>query len=301
LKGVKVFEDYPLEDLVERIDWTPFFHAWEMKGNYPDILSDPNAGKEATKLLEDAKGLLARIVKEKLLTARGVIGVFPANAVGDDIEVYADEARSARLAVLHTLRQQMEKPPGRPNQALADYVAPKETGVRDWIGAFAVTTGVGVDALVKRYEADHDSYHAIMVKALADRLAEAFAERMHERVRKEFWGYARDEALSNEEMIGEKYRGIRPAPGYPACPDHTEKGALWTLLDAERNAGIRLTESYAMWPAASVSGLYIAHPEAKYFGVGKVYKDQVEDYARRKGIDLATAEKWLAPNLGYDP
>jgi 5-methyltetrahydrofolate--homocysteine methyltransferase len=242
--------------------------------------------------------MLKRIVDEKWLRASAVIGLFPANRVGDDIEIYSDESRSQVAMTYHALRQQMEKPPGRPNMCLADFVAPK--GVNDYVGAFAVTTGTGIDARVAEFEANHDDYSAIMLKALADRLAEAFAELLHQRVRREFWGYAKDEQLSNEDLIEEKYRGIRPAPGYPACPDHTEKGALFELLHAPENAGITLTESYAMLPTAAVSGFYFSHPQSSYFAVAKVDRDQVEDYAKRKGWDMATAERWLAPNLGYD-
>ena len=241
-------------------------------------------------------------MREGLLTARGAVGLYPANAIdGDDIEIYSDESRHGVRAVLRMLRQQNEKPPGRPNLALSDFIAPKSSGVADWIGAFAVTTGHGVEALVKDFEARHDDYNAIMAKALADRLAEAFAERLHERVRKELWGYAKDEALPNEDLIAEKFRGIRPAPGYPACPDHTEKRTLFELLGATERTGIALTESGAMWPAAAVSGWYIAHPEAHYFGVGRVGKDQVADYARRKGMTLKETERWLSPSLNYDP
>jgi 5-methyltetrahydrofolate--homocysteine methyltransferase len=300
--GVKVFENYPLEELARYIDWTPFFHTWELHGSYPKILDDAEKGTEARKLFTDAQQTLRKIIDGKWLAANAVIGFFPANSVGDDdIEVYADDSRSRVLMTLHHLRQQDEKPPGRPNQCLSDFIAPKETGLRDYIGAFAVTAGLGIDEHVKRFEAVHDDYHAIMVKALADRLAESFAERMHERVRKEYWAYAQQERLDNEALIREEYRGIRPAPGYPACPEHTEKGGLWRLLDAEKNAGIVLTDHYAMWPAASVSGWYFSHPESKYFAVGKINKDQAEDYARRKDMTLAETERWLATNLGYEP
>jgi 5-methyltetrahydrofolate--homocysteine methyltransferase len=298
--GLTVLEDYPLDDLVPRIDWTPFFQTWELAGHYPDILRDPTVGPAATNLFRDAQALLDRIVRERLLHARGVFGVFRANAVGDDIELYADEERAEQLAVIHTLRQQMIKPPGRPNLALADFVAPRETGLADHVGAFAVTAGIGVEELVAGFEAQHDDYNAILAKALADRLAEAFAERLHERVRREYWAYAPDEVLDNTDLIRERYQGIRPAPGYPACPDHTEKRALFDLLRAETNAGITLTESYAMLPTAAVSGYYFWHPQSQYFGVGKIERDQVEDYARRKGMDVATMERWLAPNLNYD-
>jgi 5-methyltetrahydrofolate--homocysteine methyltransferase len=298
--GLTVLDDYPLEDLVSHIDWTPFFQTWELPGHYPDILRDPKVGAAATGLFRDAHALLDRIVRERLVRARGVFGVFHANAVGDDIELYADEDRAEQLAVIHTLRQQMVKPPGRPNLALADFVAPRDSGVADYVGAFAVTAGVGLDSLVAGFEAAHDDYSAILAKALADRLAEAFAERLHERVRREYWAYAPNEALDNADLIREKYQGIRPAPGYPACPDHTEKRALFDLLRAESNAGITLTESYAMLPGASVSGYYFWRPEAQYFGVGKIERDQVEDYARRKGLDVPTTERWLAPNLNYE-
>ena len=295
--GARVFDDYPLAELVERIDWTPFFQTWELPGHYPDILTDPRTAEAAGSLFSDAKALLERIVCEKLLTAKAVVGFWPANASGDDIELYREEERKQRLAVVHTLRQQMAKADGRANYALADFVAPSGP---DFLGGFAVTAGHRIDALVAGFERAHDDYSAILTKALADRLAEALAERMHERVRRELWGYAPDEALGVEELIKEEYQGIRPAPGYPACPDHTEKGILFELLDAERQAGIRLTESYAMTPTAAVSGWYFWHPEAKYFGVGKIGRDQVEDYARRKGMTVAEAERWLAPNLGYE-
>jgi 5-methyltetrahydrofolate--homocysteine methyltransferase len=298
--GVRTLDDYPLEELVPLIDWTPFFQTWELAGHYPAILSDPLVGPAASSLFKDARELLDRIVRERLLTARGVFGFFPANSVGDDIELYADSARGERKTTIHTIRQQMVKPPGRPNLALADFVAPRETGVADYIGAFAVTAGVGIESLVSGFEAAHDDYNAILTKALADRLAEAFAELLHQRVRREFWGYAPDEALDNEGLIKERYQGIRPAPGYPACPDHTEKRILFDLLRAEEGAGITLTESFAMLPAASVSGYYFSHPQSQYFGVGKIERDQVEDYARRKGIDVAAAERWLSPNLNYE-
>ncbi|MGE5230342.1 MAG: vitamin B12 dependent-methionine synthase activation domain-containing protein, partial [Deltaproteobacteria bacterium] len=298
--GVRALDDYPLDELVARIDWTPFFQTWELKGHYPAVLDDPALGKAARSLFADAERMLRTIVAERSLTARGVVGFFPANAVGDDIELYADDARGAVLATVHTLRQQMSKSAGRPNLALADYVAPRESGVRDYLGAFAVTAGHGLDGLVTRYEAQHDDYSAILAKALADRLAEAFAERLHERVRSELWGYAPSEALANEALVREEYQGIRPAPGYPACPDHTEKRTLFDVLGAESRAGVKLTDSFAMLPAASVSGWYFWRPEAKYFGVGKIGKDQVEDYARRKGMDVAAVERWLAPNLAYE-
>jgi 5-methyltetrahydrofolate--homocysteine methyltransferase len=298
--GVRTLDDYPLEELVSRIDWTPFFQTWELKGHYPAILTDPTVGKAARSLFSDAERMLRAIVVDRALTARAAVGFFPANAVGDDIELYTDDTRTAVLATIHTLRQQMSKSAGRPNLALADYVAPRDSGVRDYIGAFAVTAGHGLGPLVARHEAQHDDYSAILAKSLADRLAEAFAERLHERVRSELWGYARDEALDVEALVREEYQGIRPAPGYPACPDHTEKRTLFHVLDAEARTGITLTDSFAMLPAASVSGWYFWRAEAKYFGVGKIEKDQVEDYAGRKGMDLAAAERWLAPNLNYE-
>jgi 5-methyltetrahydrofolate--homocysteine methyltransferase len=302
LLGVKALDNYPLDELARYIDWTPFFQTWELSGRFPAILNDAVVGEAATRLYADAQQMLQRIIKDKLLTARAVFGLFPANAVDDDdIEVYTDDTRTQVLTVLHSLRQQDEKPPGRPNRALADFIAPKASGLKDYIGAFAVTAGIGTEELTKKYKDQLDDYNAIMVQALADRLAEAFAERLHERVRKEFWGYAADENIAGEDLIKEAYRGIRPAPGYPACPDHTEKATLFDLLDATRNAGITLTESFAMWPGASVSGFYFAHPEARYFAVGKLNPDQVEDYARRKGMTLALVERWLSSSLGYEP
>jgi 5-methyltetrahydrofolate--homocysteine methyltransferase len=300
--GITRFDDYDLAELVTRIDWGPFFATWELRGRFPDILEDPTVGEAARHTYNDARAMLQRIVGEKWLKARGVVGLWPANSVGDDIEIYADERRGRVLAAVHTLRQQMAREEGgRANFALADFVAPRDSGKLDWFGGFAVTAGIGVEEAVKKFEAAHDDYSAIMVKALADRLAEAFAERLHERVRKEIWGYAPGENLANAQLIAEEYRGIRPAPGYPACPDHTEKKTLFALLDAEKNAGVTLTDAFAMWPAAAVSGYYIAHPEAKYFGVGRIGRDQVEDYAKRKGLSIAETERWLAPNLGYDP
>jgi 5-methyltetrahydrofolate--homocysteine methyltransferase len=299
--GVTVFDDYPLAALRPHIDWTPFFSAWELKGAFPRILNDDAIGREARRLFEDAQVMLSRIINERWLTARGVIGLFPANAVGeDDIEIYTDDTRRGELLVIHSLRQQQKKSDAQPNYALADFVAPKESGVADYIGAFAVTAGIGIEAAVERFERVHDDYNAIMVKALADRLVEAFAEHLHERVRKEFWAYAADEALDNEALIAERYTGIRPAPGYPACPDHTEKALLWRLLDVERHTGMRITDSYAMCPAASVSGWYFSHPQSRYFAVGPINEDQVHDYAKRKGMDVRTVERWLAPNLGYE-
>jgi len=299
--GVHVFDRYPLGDLVGCIDWTPFFKAWELAGSFPRILDDAVVGVEAGKLYADARAMLDRIVREGWLEARAVVGLFPANSVGDDIEVYTDVTRAQPLMTVHHLRQQTERPDGRPNQCLADFVAPRETGLVDWIGAFAVTAGHGIEARLADFEAVHDDYRSILLKALADRLAEALAERMHERVRKDLWGYCRDERLANEALIREEYRGIRPAPGYPACPDHTEKDLLWELLKVRDNVGIWLTESKAMVPTASVSGFYFAHPQSRYFGLGKIRRDQVEDYARRKGMTVADVERWLAPNLAYEP
>jgi 5-methyltetrahydrofolate--homocysteine methyltransferase len=297
--GIHVIADQPLPELLPYIDWSPFFHTWELKGRYPGIFEHPTIGAKAKELFADAQQLLARIVDEKLLTAKGVYGLFAACSIGDDIELYADASKEAVLATIHTLRQQGEKPQGQPNLALADYVAPQSSGRTDHVGAFAVTTGIRLDELCRKFDLDHDDYNSIMAKALADRLAEAFAEYLHKRVR-ELWGYGRLERLTNEELIREKYRGIRPAPGYPACPDHTEKRTLFDLLQVERHTGIILTESFAMLPAAAVSGWYFAHPEAKYFSVGKIGRDQVEDYAHRKGMDLRTIERWLAPNLNYE-
>ena len=298
--GIHVIEP-ALDELVEFIDWTPFFHAWELAGSYPKILDDAIVGEEARKLHADALTMLEQLVREQWLTARGVYGLFPANAVGDDTELYTDEGRNDVLMRLHHLRQQNEKPEGRPNQSLADFVAPKDSGLADWMGAFAVTTGIGIDEPVGRFEADNDDYNAIMVKALADRLAEAFAEMLHERIRRDYWGYQPDEQLDNAALIDERYSGIRPAPGYPACPDHTEKDRLWALLDVERRIGLRLTESRAMYPTAAVSGWYFGHPQSRYFGIGRIYRDQVEDYAARKGMSVREVERWLAPNLGYEP
>jgi 5-methyltetrahydrofolate--homocysteine methyltransferase len=299
--GIKTFESYPLEDLVPFIDWTPFFQTWELVGQYPKILKDEVVGKEAAKLFNDAQALLKKIVADKSLTAQGVFGLFPANSVGDDIELYADETRAEVLATVHTLRQQVDRAGGEPNYALADFVAPKETGVADYFGAFAVTGGVGLDKLVAKYDKDMDDYNSIMAKAMADRLAEAFAEHLHQRVRREFWGYAKVENLSNEDLIREKYQGIRPAPGYPACPDHTEKSTLFGLLDVSKRTQIVLTESFAMMPAAAVSGWYFGHPQSRYFGLGKISKDQVIEYAARKGVALADMERWLSPSLDYEP
>lgn len=300
--GLHVFEDYDLEELSQCIDWTPFFQSWELAGRFPRILDDEVVGDEARKLYEDAKLMLRDIIDNKKLRARGVFGLFPANSVGhDDIEIYTDDSRDQVRMKVHHLRQQTQKVEGRYNHCLSDYVAPKETGVQDYVGAFAVTAGIGIDKWVEQYEADHDDYNSIMIKALADRLAEAFAERLHQRVRTEFWGYAADENLDNEALIREQYQGIRPAPGYPACPDHTEKALLWELLDVDHNAGMTLTDSFAMLPTAAVSGWYFSHPEARYFGVAKISEDQVESYAKRKGMSMDEAERWLAPNLGYEP
>jgi 5-methyltetrahydrofolate--homocysteine methyltransferase len=299
--GTRAFKSYNLAELARYIDWTPFFQAWELKGQYPRILDDDKYGEAARHLFEDANTMLGQLIAEKALIANGVVGFWPANSIGDDIELYADDTREETVATLHTLRQQMARDLGRPNLALADFVAPKESGVADYIGAFAVTAGLGEEDVARRFELANDDYSKILVKALADRLAEAFAESLHEKVRRELWAYAPDEHLANEALIAEEYRGIRPAPGYPAQPDHTEKRTLFKLLDAEQATGLRLTESCAMWPAAAVSGLYFAHPESRYFGVGKIGRDQVLDYAARKGWGLDEAERWLAPILNYDP
>jgi 5-methyltetrahydrofolate--homocysteine methyltransferase len=295
--GNKVFDNYSLSEIAEYIDWTPFFISWEMKGSYPKILKDPTRGEEARKLFDDAQNMLKKIIGEKWLTARAVIGIYPANATEDDIEVYESESRDKVKTTFHTIRQQTKKPAGQFNTALADFIAPK--GKVDYIGSFALTTGVGIDEHVAKFEKDHDDYSAIMLKALADRLAEAFAELMHKKVRTELWGYAKDEKLSTDDLIKEEYAGIRPAPGYPAQPDHTEKPIIWKLLDVEKNTGMILTESMAMVPTAAVSGIYFAHPQSHYFGIGRIAKDQVEDYAKRKGMSLDKAERWLGPNLGY--
>jgi 5-methyltetrahydrofolate--homocysteine methyltransferase len=299
--GVQRFDDYPLSELLGYIDWMPFFNAWEFAGKFPDILTDPKVGEAASNLYADARRMLKTLIAERWLTARAVVGLFPANAVGDDVEIYTGEARAGLLTTLNFLRQQKPKPDGQPHECLADYVAPRAAGVADYFGAFAVTAGIGIEAHVERFQRAHDDYSAIMLKALADRLAEAAAEHFHERVRRELWGYAAAEGLTNEQLLREEYRGIRPAPGYPACPDHTEKAKLWSLLDADTNAGIRLTESYAMYPTAAVSGWYIAHPQARYFALGKIDREQVQDYARRKGLALTEAERWLSPSLGYEP
>ncbi|WDL23377.1 methionine synthase [Xanthomonas campestris] len=318
--GLHVFDDYPLDELIELIDWTPFFQAWELAGKFPAILSDEIVGPQASELYRDARRMLKRIVEEKWLTAKAVFGLWPANSVGDDIVVLTEPADSAiphgeshsaaealdhsRFSIphsLHFLRQQVDKPVDRPDFCLADFIAPRSSGKQDWIGAFAVTAGIGIDPHVARFEAAHDDYNSILLKALADRLAEALAERLHQRVRTEFWGYIADETLDNEALIAERYQGIRPAPGYPACPEHSEKRTLFHLLHAERNAAMSLTESFAMLPTAAVSGYYFSHPKSQYFVVGRLGKEQVADYAKRKGIMLALAERWLASNLDYDP
>jgi 5-methyltetrahydrofolate--homocysteine methyltransferase len=298
--GVTTFKNFPLAKLRRFIDWGPFFIAWEMKGKFPDILEDKKAGKEARKLFDEANQLLDKIINDNLLTANGVLGLFPANSVGDDIEIYTDESRKEVRAVFHALRQQSKKRSGQPNKALSDYVAPKETGIQDYMGAFAVTTGHGVNELVEKFQKDHDDYNAILVKALADRLAEAFAEYLHREVRTDLWGYSPNEDLDNDQLIREEYAGIRPAPGYPAQPDHTEKRILFDLLDVEESACITLTEHLAMSPASSVSGLYFAHPDSQYFNLGNIEKDQVEDYAQRKGMSVEEIERWLGPNLAYE-
>jgi len=296
--GITVFDDYPLAELAAFIDWTPFFSTWELAGNYPAILDDDIVGVQARELFKDARAMLDTLIAEKWISARGVIGLWPAASIGDDVEVQAGDGKPT---MLRFLRQQVDKPAERPDFCLSDFIAPKSSGVSDWIGGFAVTAGIGIEPHLERFERDHDDYSSIMLKALADRLAEAFAECMHQRVRREFWGYATDEGLANEDLIAEKYRGIRPAPGYPACPEHTEKGTLFELLDAERNTGIELTDSFAMYPTAAVSGWYFSHPQSQYFVVGRVSKEQVQEYARRKGWTIEVAERWLAPLLDYDP
>jgi 5-methyltetrahydrofolate--homocysteine methyltransferase len=301
LLGTRRIVDIPVSDLIDYIDWTPFFSTWELNGKFPAILKDAKVGEAARSLFDDAQSMLRRIAAERWFTPCAVIGLWPANSDGDDILVFADEARTTPIATLHALRQQLPRREGRANVALADFVAPRASGLADYIGAFAVTAGIGEDAIAERFKLANDDYSSIMAKALADRLAEALAERMHQRMRKEFWGYAVDESLGAGELISEKYRGIRPAPGYPAQPDHTEKATLFKLLDVERQIGVRLTESYAMWPGASVCGFYFSHPESYYFGVGKIERDQVEEYALRKGWTIPEAEKWLSPILNYDP
>jgi 5-methyltetrahydrofolate--homocysteine methyltransferase len=301
LLGTRTFVDIPIAELIDTIDWTPFFATWELIGKYPAILNDPTLGEAARSLYADAQEMLQRMIAEGWFRTRAVIGFWPAHGDGDDILVFDNEARKTPIAALHTLRQQLARREGRANVALSDFVAPRASGLADYIGAFAVTAGIGEDAVVERFKHANDDYSAIMAKALADRLAEALTEHMHQRVRREFWGYEPGEALSNADLIAERYRGIRPAPGYPAQPDHTEKGTLFALLGGESAIGVKLTESFAMWPGASVCGLYFSHPESYYFGVGKIERDQVEDYARRKDKTLAETERWLAPILNYDP
>jgi 5-methyltetrahydrofolate--homocysteine methyltransferase len=300
--GIRAFPNYSLASLVPYIDWTPFFQAWELSGRYPQILTDNKVGTEAKKLFDDAQELLKRLIAEKWVTASAVVGFWPANSIGDDIEVYTDDTRTSQRTVLHTLRQQIARDPSRnrAHMALADFIAPKETGLADYVGGFAVTAGIGEDEAIAKHIKKTDDYSRIIAKALCDRLAEAFAEAMHEKVRKELWGYAKGEKLTNEDLIHEKYQGIRPAPGYPAQPDHTEKATLWKLMDVRKSAGIELTESFAMWPGAAVSGLYFAHPESHYFGVSKIERDQVADYAARKGWTIEETERWLSPTLNYD-
>ena len=299
--GIRSFDDYSVEELSRYIDWTPFFQAWELRGRFPDILNDAQFGEQASSLYADARKMLRTLIQERWLQPRAVFGLFPANSIDDDLELYTDDSRAEVLARVHFLRQQKDLPEGKPHAALADFVAPKSSQLRDYFGAFAISTGQGIEAPLQRFEADHDDYSSIMLKSLADRLAEAFAERLHERVRREFWGYAPAEKLGSEQLIREEYRGIRPAPGYPACPDHTEKATLFQLLDVQRQAGITLTESFAMYPTAAVSGWYFSHPDSRYLVVGRIDRDQVEDYARRKGLTVDEVERWLAPNLGYEP
>jgi 5-methyltetrahydrofolate--homocysteine methyltransferase len=297
--GVRVLDNFPLTTLRDFIDWSPFFHTWELKGTYPRIFEHPNYGVQARQIFTEANALLDAIIEKKLITARGVYGFFPANAVGDDVELYTDGTRGGVQERFHFLRQQANREGSEPCRSLADFIAPRETGLSDYIGAFAVTSGIGLKELCDGFRAKHDDYNAIMAEAVADRLAEAFAECLHKRVRCE-WGYGCGEGLTNADLIQEKYRGIRPAPGYPACPDHTEKGPLWQLLNVQANTGMLITESFAMWPGSSVSGLYFAHPDSRYFDLGKIGRDQVEDYAERKGMTVAEVERWLGPNLNYD-
>jgi 5-methyltetrahydrofolate--homocysteine methyltransferase len=292
--GITQFDNYPLDELVPYIDWTPFFQTWELHGRYPNILQDEIVGKEATKLFADAQEMLNKIVTEKWLEAKAVVGLFPANAIGDDIEIYSSDERTQVACIQHSLRQQTKKALGQPNIALSDFIAPKDSGIMDYVGGFVVTTGIGLDVHVERFEKDYDDYNSILIKALADRLAEAFAERMHEVVRKDLWGYAATEVLSNDDLIKESYRGIRPAPGYPACPDHTEKRGLFRLLNATELTGVSLTESLAMLPTSSVSGWYFGHQEAKYFGLGKITEDQVADIAKRKNESFEVMQRWLS-------
>ena len=301
ISGLQVFDDYDLEELAGYIDWTPFFQTWELKGRYPAILEDEKQGEAARQLFADAQAMLSKIIAEKWFRPRAVVGFWPANAVGDDIRLFTDESRSEELATFFTLRQQLSKRDGRPNVALSDFVAPADSGVQDYVGGFVVTAGFEEIAIAERFERANDDYSSILVKALADRFAEAFAERMHERVRREFWGYAPNESFTPDELAAEAYAGIRPAPGYPAQPDHTEKVTLFRLLDAEAKTGVKLTEGMAMWPGSSVSGLYIGHPDSYYFGVAKVERDQVEDYAQRKGMAVREVERWLGPVLNYVP
>jgi 5-methyltetrahydrofolate--homocysteine methyltransferase len=298
--GVRVLDNFPLATLRDFIDWSPFFHTWGLKGIYPRIFDHPEQGAQARQIFAEGNALLDRIIAENLLQARGVYGLFPASVVGDDVELYTDSTRGTVLEQFHFLRQQANREGTEPCRSLADFIAPKETGLSDHIGAFAVTSGICLKQLCDRFRAENDDYNAIMAEALADRLAEAFAECLHKQVRKE-WGYGCNEGLSNTDLIEEKYRGIRPAAGYPACPDHTEKGTLWRLLDVQANTGMLITESFAMWPGSSVSGLYFAHPQSRYFSLGKIDRDQVADYAQRKGMTVAEVERWLSQNLNYDP
>jgi 5-methyltetrahydrofolate--homocysteine methyltransferase len=299
--GIITINDVTVGDLRPYIDWTPFFHTWQIRASYPRVLDDPEKGEAARKLLDDATAMLDKIEAEELFKPKGVAGIFPANAEGDDVIVHGQDVPGGKSHTIHFLRQQTERPREQPNRCLADFVAPQESGVRDWIGGFAVTAGWEARELANEYAAKDDDFNAILVESLADRLAEAFAEYLHEWVRKKFWGYAPDEELDSRDLIKEAYRGIRPAPGYPACPEHTEKDTLWQLLDAEKHTGIQLTDSYAMNPGASVSGYFFAHPDSRYFGLGNIGRDQAEDYARRKGWSLAEAERWLRPSLSYDP
>jgi 5-methyltetrahydrofolate--homocysteine methyltransferase len=298
--GVRVLDNFPLSTLRDFIDWTPFFHTWGLKGVYPRILEHQEQGAQARQVFKEGNALLDVIIEKNLITARGVYGLFRANAAADDVELYTDAKREKLLARFHFLRQQSNKEGSEPCRSLADFIAPKDTNLPDHLGAFAVTSGIGLKELCESYRAKHDDYSAIMAEALADRLAEAFAECLHKCVRNE-WGYGCGEDLTNEDLIREKYRGIRPAAGYPACPDHTEKGPLWDLLNVEANTGIEITESYAMWPGSSISGLYFAHPESRYFSLGKIDRDQIADYAERKEMSVQEVERWLGPNLNYDP
>jgi 5-methyltetrahydrofolate--homocysteine methyltransferase len=300
LTGLRVLDNFSLATLRDFIDWSPFFHTWGLKGVYPRILEHETQGAQARQIFAEANVLLDTIIEKKLITARGVYGLFPASAVGDDVELYTDCKREKVFQQFHFLRQQSNKEGSEPCRSLSDFIAPKETGLRDHIGAFAVTSGIGLKELCDRFRSENDDYNAIMAEALADRLAEAFAECLHKQVRCE-WGYGCGEGLSNADLIQEKYRGIRPAAGYPACPDHTEKGPLWRLLDVQTNTGMMITESFAMWPGSSVSGLYFAHPESRYFSLGKIDRDQVADYSKRKGMSVAEVERWLGQNLNYDP